>query len=104
MKFSIFYRAEVHYHFQNKLSLTFKSLVVTVHSTRLNIKKLYMVLILHLHMCFLWILGQMATFALYKINRLVLIMEVESVSCMVHTKSYVKQIRLVFKGLIIKII
>ena len=45
----------------------------------------------------------MATFAFYKINRLVLITEVESVSCMVHTKSYVKQICFIFKGLIIKI-
>lgn len=45
----------------------------------------------------------MATFAIYKINRLVLITEVESVSCMVHTKSYVKQICFIFKGLIIKI-
>lgn len=63
-----------------------------------------MVLILHLRACFVWISGQMATFALYRINRLVLIMEAVSVSCLVHTKSYVKQICFIFKGLVIKIV
>jgi len=46
----------------------------------------------------------MTTFVLYRINRLVLIMDMESISCMAHTKSYVKQICFIFKRLIIKIV
>lgn len=47
-------------------------------------------------------LGTNGDFCLIQNNGVVLIAEVESISCMVHTKSYVKQIRFIFKGLIIK--
>jgi hypothetical protein len=38
-------------------------------------------------MCFVWISYQTVTFALYIINRLVFITELESVYCAVHTES-----------------
>jgi hypothetical protein len=53
-------------------------------------------------MCFVWLSEQTVTFAVYIINRLSFIKEVESVYCTVRTESLcVTQIRLVFKGLLV---
>jgi hypothetical protein len=44
-------------------------------------------MLIALDLCvFLWISEKAVTFALYSINRLVLVTEVESVYCMVHTE------------------
>jgi hypothetical protein len=52
-------------------------------------------------MCFVRISEQTTTFALQNIKRLVYIAEVESVYSAVRTESLYKQIRFVFKGLIL---
>ena len=58
---------------------------VTLLTTRFNIKKFHMVITLHL--CFVWLSEQTATFALYIINRLVFITEVENIYCTERTES-----------------
>ena len=50
-------------------------------------------------MCFVWLSEETATFALYIINRLAFITEVDSVYCAVRMTPYITQIRLVLKGL-----
>jgi hypothetical protein len=63
----------------------FKSLAVTLRTTRYNIQKFYVVLTSLL--CFVWISGQTATLALHDINRLVLYNRCGSVYCAVPTES-----------------
>ena len=72
----------------NKSALTFKSLAVSLRTTRFNIKKFYMALTLHL--VFLRISEQTVTFALYFIKWLVCITVVESVYSAVRTDSLYK--------------
>jgi hypothetical protein len=53
-------------------------------------------------MCFVWISEQTAIISLYSIHCLVFIAETECVYCAVRTGSlYIKQIRFVFKGVIL---
>jgi len=43
--------------------------------------------------CFVWLLEETVTFALYSINKLVFITEVESVYCVVRTESLYRAIK-----------
>jgi len=79
--------------------ITFQSLAVTVHTTRLTTPTLRDAHIAF--MCFAWISEQTATFASHTINRLVFITHVENIHCAVGTESYIKQIRFVCRELII---
>ena len=65
-------------------ALTFKSLEVTLRTTRFKIQKFYMALALHWVFC---TKIRTATFALYSINWLVFIAVVESVYCTVRIDS-----------------
>jgi hypothetical protein len=67
------------------LNRTTQSLPVTSHTTRFNIQKFCMVITVRL--CFVWITEQTGTFALYVINRLDYITEMESVYSAVRTES-----------------
>jgi hypothetical protein len=43
-------------------------------------------MLITLHLCFVWLLEERVTFALYIVNRLVFITEVERVYCAVRTE------------------
>ena len=66
--------------------LTFQSLPVALRTTSFNIQKFCMVIAMRF-MCFEWLSEQTITFALYIINSLVFITEVESVYSAVRTES-----------------
>jgi hypothetical protein len=70
------------------LRLTFANLAVTLHTTRFNIQKVYVVPTLRL--CVLCESQNKATFALLSIKRLVFITEVDSVYSAVRTGSLYK--------------
>ena len=50
-------------------------------------------------MCFVWISEEILAIALYTVNRLVFITEVESVYCSVRAEYFIKQIRFVLNPL-----
>jgi hypothetical protein len=69
--------------------LTFQSLPVTILATRFNILK-FCVQYYTASTCFVWLSGEINTFALYFINRLVFMTDAESVYCAVRTEALYK--------------